>query len=61
VIHGPVFLGPNVATYNGPYTVTGGTGIFEGATGHGHIDWAGVFDGSVFDISGTLNGSLVVR
>ena len=61
VIHGPVFLGPNVHTSNGPYTITGGTGIFEGATGHGHIGGTGVFDGSVFDVNMTLNGSLVVR
>jgi hypothetical protein len=61
VIHGPVFLGPNVHTGNGPYTITGGTGIFEGATGHGHFSGTGVFDGSVFDVNYALNGSLVVR
>ncbi len=60
VIHGDVFVGPNVHTYNGPYTVTGGTGIFDGATGHGHIGGVGEFDGLEFDISQTLNGSLVV-
>jgi hypothetical protein len=58
VVHGPVLLGPNVHTANGPYTITGGTGIFEGATGHGHFGATGVFDGSVFDINLTLNGSL---
>jgi hypothetical protein len=61
VIHGPVFLGPNVHTGNGPYTITGGTGIFDGATGHGHFSGTGGFDGSVFDVNYDLNGSLVVR
>ena len=60
VIHGDVFLGPNVHTYNGPYRITGGTGIFEGATGHGHIGGVGEFDGTAFDITETLNGSLIV-
>lgn len=35
VIKGEIF-GLNTHTFNGPYTITGGTGIFEGATGHGN-------------------------
>ena len=43
-------------TGEGPYTITGGSGIFDGATGHGHLS---VLDDSG-DISIDLNGSLAV-
>lgn len=36
VIKGDLF-GLNTHTFNGPYTITGGTGVFEGATGHGAL------------------------
>lgn len=36
VIKGALF-GLNTHTLHGPYTITGGTGIFEGASGHGVI------------------------
>lgn len=36
VIKGALF-GANTHTAHGPYTITGGTGIFEGATGHGEV------------------------
>lgn len=35
-IKGDLF-GLNTHTFNGPYTITGGTGHFEGATGHGAL------------------------
>jgi hypothetical protein len=36
VIKGDLF-GLNTHTFNGPFTITGGTGIFERATGHGAL------------------------
>lgn len=36
VIKGDLF-GANTHTVHGPYTITGGTGIFNGATGHGEV------------------------
>ena len=36
VIKGDLF-GLNTHTFNGPYTITGGTGLFEGASGHGAL------------------------
>jgi hypothetical protein len=34
VIKGNLF-GANTHTFHGPYSITGGTGIFAGASGHG--------------------------
>lgn len=36
VIKGDLF-GLNTHTFHGPYTITGGTGVFAGATGHGSL------------------------
>jgi hypothetical protein len=60
VMHGDAFFGPNVHTFNGPYTITGGTGIFAGATGHGHLGGSAAFDGAVFDAGQIMSGSLLV-
>lgn len=54
------FVGYNVHTFNGPYTITGGTGLFTGASGNGHLQ--GIAEGGqgapVSGGEGTLNGSL---
>ena len=50
-------VGARLHVANGPYTVTGGTGVLAGASGHGHIH---VFDDGGPTGSLTLNGSLAV-
>ncbi len=47
-------VGPSQHRANGPYTITGGIGVFAGASGHGHL---GIFADSE---AGTweMNGSL---
>jgi hypothetical protein len=56
VFRGDLFLvGPREHVGNGPYTITGGTGVFAGATGHGHMN---VQDQGGPTAPLTLNGSL---
>ncbi len=54
------FVGYNKHVFNGPYTVTGGTGLFANAAGDGHLH--GFAEGGagapVTGGLGTLNGSL---
>jgi hypothetical protein len=47
-------VGPSEHSANGPFTITGGTGIFAGASGHGHV--GGLADSTSAGIG--LNGSL---
>jgi len=47
-------VGPSEHSANGPFTITSGTGIFAGASGHGHV--GGLADSTSAGID--LNGSL---
>lgn len=53
-------LGLNTHTFNGPYTITGGTGTFEGATGHGHLSGEVQATATGFTGGFTLHGTIVV-
>lgn len=59
VMKGEIF-GLNTHTFNGPYTITGGTGIFEGATGHGH--YSGEVQATATGYTGgtTMHGTISV-
>lgn len=59
VIKGELF-GANTHTFNGPYTVTGGTGIFEGATGHGSLTGEVHATATGFTGGWALHGSISV-
>lgn len=51
-----VIYGPEGAhRLNGPYAITSGTGIFDGASGHGHVHGL-----AITTVSLTMNGSLIV-
>lgn len=60
VIKGNLF-GANTHSFNGPYTITGGTGIFTGATGHG--DFSGDVQATTTGFTGawTMHGTIKVR
>jgi hypothetical protein len=63
VLKGDLTLaGFNRHTFNGPYTITGGTGIFAGASGHGQIGGVAEGEGGPGGIVITLDlhGSLRV-
>ncbi len=53
-------LGANTHTFSGPYTVTGGTGLFTGATGRGRLDGEVQATGTGFTGGWRLNGTLHV-
>lgn len=59
VLKGDLF-GLNTHTFNGPYTITGGTGIFAGASGHGSL--SGEIQGTATGFSGgfEMHGTLTV-
>lgn len=59
VIKGDLF-GANTHSFNGPYTITGGTGIFAGATGQG--DFSGDVQATVSGFTGgwTMHGTINV-
>lgn len=59
VIKGDLF-GLNTHTFNGPYTITGGTGIFEGATGHGALFGEVQATATGFTGGSTMNGTISV-
>ena len=56
VLKGDLF-GANEHSANGPYTITGGTGVFRGASGHGNI--GALAEGPVvtIDVQGSLQVS----
>ncbi|HEX6232002.1 MAG TPA: hypothetical protein VFZ63_02640 [Jiangellaceae bacterium] len=67
VMKGDIFLlepgDTNTHTFNGPYEIVDGTGIFEGASGHGRISGTAVatHDGTLFgaiDFEWTMDGTL---
>jgi hypothetical protein len=62
VLMGDLFAGPNTHTGNGPYAITEGTGIFAGATGHGHVTGTATNAGGtpITTITFELVGSLAV-
>ena len=47
-------VGPSQHRANGPYTITGGTGIFAGASGHGHLGILADSEGGTWDLNGSL-------
>ncbi len=47
-------VGPSQHRANGPYTITGGTGIFAGASGHGHVFGLGQGVGVTLEMNGSL-------
>jgi hypothetical protein len=47
-------VGPNQHRANGPYTITGGTGVFSGASGHGHLGILGGSEGGTWELNGSL-------
>lgn len=57
VIKGDLF-GLNTHTFNGPYTITGGTGIFEGATGQGNVSGEVEATATGFTGGWTMHGTM---
>ena len=55
----PIFT----SSLNLHYTIVGGTGMFDGASGHGSLSLANTVDvpGGVDTMAGTLNGSLHLK
>jgi hypothetical protein len=53
-------LGVNTHTFNGSYTVTGGTGIFAGATGHGNVSGEVQATATGFTGGWTMHGTISV-
>lgn len=54
------FLPNNAVTFDGTYTVTGGTGRFDGATGSGHLAGSAISTGpntgiGSFSVAGTIS------
>ena len=59
VIKGDLF-GLNTHTFNGSYTITGGTGIFAGATGHGSLTGEVQATATGFTGGWTMHGTIRV-
>jgi hypothetical protein len=59
VLKGDIF-GLNTHTFNGPFTITGGTGVFTGASGHGHLAGQAQATATGFTGGWNVNGEITV-